>query len=92
MNQLTNQIIIASILVIVIGLMVVYIPPMLKPRVILKHERDIVRVPYYIREHRRNYFRPHHRQYPYRPHGDRSTPFCEHTKYGCYPGTQTPIA
>ena len=34
MNQLTNQIIIASILVIVIGLMVVYIPPMLKPRVI----------------------------------------------------------
>jgi hypothetical protein len=23
--------------------------------------------------------------------GDRSTPFCEHTSYGCYPGTQTPI-
>jgi hypothetical protein len=39
-----------------------------------------------------------HRRHPYRPPynpakivGDRSTPFCEHTSNGCYPGTQTPI-
>lgn len=35
--------------------------------------------------------------YPVKPYipakiiGDRSTPFCEHTSNGCYPGTQTPI-
>ena len=105
MNQLTNQIIIAVVLVVAIGLAVIYIPPMLKPKVIIKHERDIVPVPYYVREHRHNrrpYPRPHPSPYPrphpsphprpHRPHGDRSTPFCEHTKYGCYPGTQTPIA
>ena len=37
------------------------------------------------------------RRTPYRPYvpgkiiGDRSNPFCAHTKHGCYPGTTTPI-
>lgn len=97
MNQLTNQILIAVSIVAVLTLAVMFLPKMLKPNVVVKHERDILPVPYYVRDHRPHHHRPRPSPSPYvphphrRPHGDRSTPFCEHTKYGCFPGTQTPI-
>lgn len=36
---------------------------------------------------------PIYRRYPHRRYvvGDRSNPFCAHTKNGCYPGTTIPI-
>ena len=89
-----NLLIIGSVLVVLLGLAVMFLPNMLKPKVIVKHEREIVPLPYYVRERRPHRHHAHHPDpapQPPRPHGDRSTPFCQHTKYGCYPGTQTPI-
>jgi hypothetical protein len=89
-----NLLIIGSVLVVLLGLAVMFLPNMLKPKVIVQHEREIVPLPYYVREHRPHHHRSHHPDpapQPPRPRGDRSTPFCQHTKYGCYPGTQTPI-
>ena len=82
---------------IVLGLIVLIIIESTTPqRVRTVTRTSVLPVPYPVR----NRYRPY-RPYgptPYRPTpvqthivGDRSTPFCEHTSKGCYPGTQTPI-
>jgi hypothetical protein len=96
----------ASILgiIMVVGLVVLIVIESTRPETIRTvRQTDVLPVPYQQR-YRPNYYpnyRPTTPIYPitpsYRPTtptqlvGDRSTPFCEHTSHGCYPGTQTPI-
>ncbi len=71
---------------IIIGLIVLIIIESTKPtKVNTVTKTEVLPIPY-----PRRHYRPHH-YYPKRVIGDRSNPFCEHTAYGCYPGTTTPI-
>ena len=84
--------------ILVVGLVVLIVIESTRPETIrtVRHT-DILPVPYQ-QHYRQNYYPSYRPVTPsYRPviptHlvGDRSTPFCEHTSKGCYPGTQTPI-
>ena len=59
MNQLTNQILIAVSVVAVLILAVMFYQNV-KPNVVVKHERDILPVPYHVRDHRPHHHRPDH--------------------------------
>jgi len=81
---------------IVLGLIVLIIIEATTPeRVRTVTRTNILPVPYPRGRWRRNRpyrpDRPTILPIPTRVVGDRSTPFCQHTSKGCYPGTQTPI-
>ena len=79
---------------ILVGLIVLIIIESSSPKFQTITRTDILPVAYPSYGNYRPRRPPYHPFKPYIPTkiiGDRSTPFCEHTLNGCYPGTQTPI-
>jgi len=85
---------------IILGLIVLIVIEATTPTKVQTESRtEILPIPYPSRNYHPPYHPPYNPPYnpPNRPNvpthvvGDRSNPFCEHTKHGCYPGTTTPI-